>query len=404
MIQSPLRQIHEAAAGDFCSFGPPDVPADEVGAAESSTEVRVHSSKPIALVATFGEIEAEYAALRKSAGILDLPTNGIVVATGEDRVDLLNRLLSNDVKPVVDGRAVRAFLLTRQGRILADMLVSRGDDESFNLTVNAFVVDQVVEHLESFVFGENVQFVNGTSKFHTIAIHGPKCVEILKDAEDAGAATDRAALDESGNCCRIQVAGANVDVVRQDSAAEIGVELICPAEVIEDLYERLLTVGDEVGARAIGWMAYNMARLEAGSPLFLVDFGQDSLPHETGPVLSEAVSFTKGCYPGQEIVARIQSRGHPSKILAGLRFSVEELPMTGASVYEVAGEGDSMQGGEVVGAVTSASPGPMLGNDGVALAMMKYDHASPETEVFITAPTGAAIRGRVHALPFWCRS
>ncbi|MCC7406605.1 MAG: aminomethyltransferase family protein, partial [Phycisphaeraceae bacterium] len=137
--------------------------------------------------------------------------------------------------------------------------------------------------------------------------------------------------------------------------------------------------------RGIGWMAYNTARIEAGSPLFHVDFGPDSLPHETA-ILSQAVSFTKGCYLGQEIVARMQSLGHPKRLLVGLRLPDDRLPIAGSQVLTA--------DGQVVGAVTSSTLSPLLGQTAIALAVVKWGRHEPGTTLRVAAE-GAIVDARV---------
>ena len=133
-----------------------------------------------------------------------------------------------------------------------------------------------------------------------------------------------------------------VVAARRDQIGAPGLEIFCPLAEGESVAAALLEseAADDAGRRRIrpiGWYAYNVARIEAGTPLFNVDFGATNLPHETG-VLHDRVSFKKGCYPGQEIVARIESQGRPKQTLIGLRPVGDALPVAGAQVFEV-GEG-----------------------------------------------------------------
>src|SRR5690606_7440135 len=150
-----------------------------------------------------------------------------------------------------------------------------------------------------------------------------------------------------------------------------------------------------------GWHAYNVARIEAGWPIYMLDFGPDSLPHETG-VLHDRVSFTKGCYLGQEVVARMQSLGKPKQRLVGLRI---DAPPTGPDAVTaaavLAGPDPSS---EVVGAVTSAAISPMLGSAPVAFAMVKYKHTTPGTTLHLLVEGGGTVPATVQeGLTFWRR-
>jgi folate-binding protein YgfZ len=162
------------------------------------------------------------------------------------------------------------------------------------------------------------------------------------------------------------------------------------------LHERLLEIGLPGGLRAIGWHAYNMARIEAGTPIFLTDFGPGTLPHETGRrVLDQAVSFSKGCYPGQEVVARMQNLGHPKQVLTGIRIERDAVPMTGAFVLD-----RDADDAETIGAITSAAPCPMLGNIAGGFAMMQWSKANVGDVVFIDIE-GTRAPAHLSDTPLW---
>ena len=145
--------------------------------------------------------------------------------------------------------------------------------------------------------------------------------------------------------------------------------------------------------RPIGWLAYNTARIEADLPIYHIDFGPDTLPNETGPaLLGEMVSFTKGCYVGQEIVARLQNLGHPKRLLVGLKFADDRMPIAGSQVL-----GGDTDDGDVVGAVTSSTISPLRGNVAVALAMVQWASHEPGTELRVPAE-GQIIRATVQPL------
>jgi folate-binding protein YgfZ len=141
------------------------------------------------------------------------------------------------------------------------------------------------------------------------------------------------------------------------------------------------TAGGRRRARPAGWHAYNIARIEAGTPLHHVDFGTESLPHESG-VIGERVSFRKGCYLGQEVVARMESLGKPKQRLVGLRIAEDALPVAGSPVFELGADGAP---GNPVGSITSSTLSPMLGASSVAFAMVRTAHAEPGTVLGVPA-------------------
>ena len=155
---------------------------------------------------------------------------------------------------------------------------------------------------------------------------------------------------------------------------------------------------DGLRGRPIGWDAFNTARIEAGHALFHLDFGPDSLPAECGAqTFAEAVHLNKGCYPGQEAVARMHNMGHPKRVVAGLKC--EALPAAGAQVLE----GDetkrkSAPRGGQIGAITGSTMSPMLGATPLALAVVKWGRHAPGTQVAVEVD-GVAVKAEVVGLP-----
>jgi folate-binding protein YgfZ len=143
-------------------------------------------------------------------------------------------------------------------------------------------------------------------------------------------------------------------------------------------------------ARPIGWAAFNTTRIEAGRPLFGIDFDESVLPAETGQ-LSRAVSFTKGCYLGQEIVARMQARGQLARQLVGIKMENDLLPIAGNKIYDA----DQNE----IGSITSSTLSPVLSNLAICLGYVKKPFLTPGTRVHVPAE-GAMRIGTVTELPF----
>ena len=142
-------------------------------------------------------------------------------------------------------------------------------------------------------------------------------------------------------------ADSEIFVMRDDTTGSVGLHLFVPRHRAEAVWTTLLDLDATVGEgkrriRPIGWYAFNIARIEAGTPLMNVDFGPPHLPHETG-LLRQRVSFSTGCYPGQEVVARMENLGKPKQSLSGLRMTGEALPVAGDSVFP----SDGAEGGGV---------------------------------------------------------
>jgi folate-binding protein YgfZ len=344
------------------------------------------------LVATFGDVELEYAAIRRGAGLFDSPHLGTILVTGKDRIEFLNRMLTQELKGMETGEVRSAFWLNRQGRIQSDLLLIELGDRML-IVVDICQTASTVKTLREFVFAEDVEFKDISSEYHHIAIHGRQTIEFLTAA--CGLAPDRF---EACAANALTINFIELTLAHHDQAGEPGFDLIVPIENAPQIWNHLLsfTQDKDVRVRPIGWYAYNIARIEAGTPLFNIDFGPTNLPHETG-MLRERVSFTKGCYLGQEIVARMESLGKPKQMLVGLKMKEDLLPVADGQVFQIGADGGM---GSQVGAVTSSTLSPMLSAAPIAFAMIKTAHAAIGQEVLVNAE-GAQARAAIHPLKFW---
>ena len=399
-LHSPLTQAHLDRGGSILPYPDPADPA-----------------RFAAVVEAFGPIELEYAALRKGCVLLDQPQRGTIAVTGADRVEFLNRMLTQELTGLAPGESRRSFWLNRKGRIDADLRVTSlpepGPDQTgpdqvgpihapMLLDLDAHAVASTVESLTSYVFAEDIAITNATDALHRLGLHGPTATMLLAQASVPDTGEPVSALAPA-RACRVRVADRPVLVERWDWLGEIGLELTCSTPDAPAVYEALLHAGagDGPHPRPAGWHACNIARIEAGVPLYLLDFGPDSLPHETG-VLYDRVSFKKGCYLGQEVIARMESRGHSKHNLVGLRFEDEtnpDLPQadTGAQVF-AGGDED-----KPVGQVTSSSLSPMLGGTPVCFASVRTAQAGAGTRLLVEAG-GTRIGAVVQpGLAFWSR-
>lgn len=375
----------------------------------------------------FGHYEAEYAAIRQRVGLIHLPHRAVLRLTGDDRKDFLHRMLTQEINALKGGATTRAFQLNQKGRIVADIIVHHGDEDTW-LEMDRFDLPAVRDMYDSHLFADDVTLEDWTDQRTAFALHGPSSEALLKliSEEDP-----KPMAEMPGTHHVLTLAGVKVTAYRQDTCGVMGVGLWVPTESAADVYQALLSAAgfelDQPDAqtdpqaaaefaqrrraslrgRPIGWAAFNTARIEAGSPIFHVDFGQDSIPAETG-LLDEAVSFTKGCYLGQEIVARMQSLGHPKRLLVGLQIQGDQLPAAGTQVTEPAEEDQNPTGNntdtpaathKVIGGVTSSAVSPILGHQPVVFAVMKWGKHTPGTDVLIPAE-GGLVRAKVQGLRF----
>jgi folate-binding protein YgfZ len=284
--------------------------------------------------------------------------------------------------------------LNEKGRIIADLIVHHGDIDTW-LEADSCDLPGLQALYEKRLFTEDVAIANITADRVVLALHGPQTPALLQTL--GGAAAVRPA-EMPGTHHVIELAGRRLTAYRWDECGCMGVRLAVPVADAAAVYNALAEalggldpqveggVHRAITGRGIGWLAYNTARIEAGTPLYHVDFGPDALPAETG-ILDQAVSFTKGCYLGQEIVGRMKSQGHPKRVLVGLRFPDTRLPLAGAQVFDA---------GKIVGAVTSSALCPLLGNTAAGLGLVAWGKHRPGTLLTVAAEgqmVAAAVQG-----------
>lgn len=356
------------------------------------------------IVATFGDIEGEYAAIRKACALMDMAHRATVIVRGADRLEFLQRMLTQDVsrKALPPYRAARSFWLNRKGRIDADLRLIELEDRCV-IDVDAITAPGLVRTLGEFVFAEDVLFEGPGAAWRRIALHGPQARGAAAGAFARSQGPGLEAL-EPGGACVGEIAGVEVVIDRQDSTGEVGLEVLAPSDGVGRVWDALLEAGGGDAVQPAGWHAYNIARIEAGWALHLIDFGPESLAHETG-VLHDRVSFKKGCYLGQEVVARMDALGHPKQTLAALLIDPGASPEENAARQPEAGGAVLAETGEdSVGAVTSSALSPALGDAPVCFAQVRFKHSAPGTRLRVSAPAGLVSATVREGLAFWRRA
>jgi folate-binding protein YgfZ len=311
------------------------------------------------------DISTGYKALRTGAGIIDRSRLGRILLTGSDRRSYLQGLLTNDIAALTAGTGCYAALLTAQGRMIADMRVLELGDGVL-LDVPPHVTDAVRAHLERFVFSEDVEVRDVTDERAEIGVYGPGAGAILSSVTKAD--LDRLPLFGSSQAT---FDGSALLVVRSDEAGVDGYDVIVDRAAADTLTGALTGAGaalvDEEAAEAV--------RIEAGRPRFGQDMNEDTIPLEAG-IEDRAISRTKGCYVGQEVIIRVLDRGHGrvARRLVGLSLPPgAPVPAPGARIAS---------GEREIGRVTSAVLSPALGRP-IALGYVHRDFVSPGTDVTI---------------------
>jgi folate-binding protein YgfZ len=290
-------------------------------------------------------------------------------------------MLSNDLRLLKPAQGQDAAILNQQGKVLADVRVLCSEN-SFYLDFWEVLKDTIVEHLNRYLVADEVEIADRSEGYGILSIQGPDSESLLRELV-APAMLPGASMQHA----MVTVGGAAICVVRDSHTGEPGFDFIVPKANLEDVAQRLTETGKQFSATWVGEEAQEVLRIEAGIPRYGVDFTADNLLLEVG--LDQAVSFTKGCYLGQEVVERIRSRGHVNKKLVGLLVNGRETPHAGDAITAVDKE---------VGRVTSAVLSPCLGHP-IALGYLHRDFWNPGTTVHIKRHNGF-LSAAVTGLPF----
>ncbi len=333
--------------------------------------------------ASDGDAAAEYEVVRGGrAGLGDLSARGRIEVTGSEAVQFLNGLVTNDVKALEENHWMHAAFPNVQGRLVALARVLRLGQDHFLFDTEAATRERVLKTLERFTLAGDFRVTDTTAETALVTVQGARSAEVLRAALGADAAGTARGRVHSGS----EWEGQPLYVIRATHTAEDGFDLIVGAAGAHSLRAALA----DVGARHIGADAMEVLRIEAGEARYGVDVDETNVVLEAAP--QEAVSFTKGCYVGQEIIARIHWRGHVAKRLAGLAFDGRAIAKRDDKVMT--------PDGQTIGRLTSVAFSPAL-KQTVALGYVKYDYLAPGTEVRVVgADDGAQTEARVAALPF----
>jgi folate-binding protein YgfZ len=317
------------------------------------------------------DLEA-YRAVRHGAGVIDRSSEGRILVWGADRAGWLQGLLTNDVAALAPGSGCYAAWLTPQGRMLADARVLALHDRMLIDVPGARTAD-LARRLDQLIIMEDVRVENATARVGRLAVHGPRAASVVATA--LGAPHDAAALAQlSEHQNRVAQPSRGIDVVVAGArdAGVAGFDLYFPAVEAHSLLDRI----GSGGAAVVDAATWDVLRLEAARPIFGIDMDEDTIPLEAG-IESRAISFTKGCYVGQEVIVRVRDRGHGrvARRLVGLLEG--EGPTSSGPLAR--GSRLYLQGREV-GKVTSAAWSPTLKRQ-IALGYVARDAAAPGTRV-----------------------
>jgi folate-binding protein YgfZ len=325
----------------------------------------------------YGDAAAEYAAVRGSAGLLDHGHHGVLEVTGRDRAKFLHAMVSNDITSLTPGGGAAATFLDIHGKIQVALTVWVLEDRILLVTPPGRA-EKTMEDFDKYLFAEKAFFRDATGESALLVLAGPAAPAM------AARITGATPPDTAWSHVMGTLGGRDVRVVRGGGdTGEAEIWLVAAASDGPSLWSA--AVG--AGAVPVGLVAWDALRVEAGTALLGHDFDDTVLLPEIP--FAHLVSYTKGCYIGQEVVVRIRDRGHVNRLLTGLRLEGGLVPRHGAEVRV---------GEDTIGRVTSGTWS--FGMDGpVALAFVKRAHSVPGTAVTVVIDDHP-VRAAVSALPF----
>jgi tRNA-modifying protein YgfZ len=344
----------------------PEAKAPPEGATRGAADPPIGRRRPLSMLKAMASIDVigtDYRVLTEACGLLDRSERGKLALTGADAAGFLQGQVSNDVEGLVSGTGCFAAFLTPKGKMLGDLRILNAGDELL-LDTERVALQPLFNMIRRFSIGYQVELHKRTLECGLLSLIGPEAIAL------AGA--DALPAEENAHTA-LSIGGVQARAIRTD----VGIDLLCDAGDTDALRAAL----EEAGAIAIGERAVECLRIERGRPRYGIDLDDSVIPQEAG-LNERAVSFTKGCYVGQETVARLFYRGKPNRQLRGVALSGPAEPGD-ELVFE----------GRTVGRLTSVAQSPRFGAIGLALVRRQ---APPGTTVTI----GESLTAEVRELPF----
>jgi tRNA-modifying protein YgfZ len=324
----------------------------------------------------FGSPQAEYEAATTRAALFDLGEWTQLEISGADRVRFIHNFCTNDIKRLKSGEGCEAFVPNVKGRVLGHIFVA-ATESSLWIDADPAQAERLVSHFDRYVINEKVEIADRAAEWAELVVVGQEAanrigrlgveVEGLKNLEHRP--------------CDI---GGAVRVRRFDVEPHRGFAFLVSRKRIAELRDRL----SQAGVTPAGWQVWTALRIEAGLPVYGVDISDENLAQEVARTKT-AISFTKGCYLGQEPIARIDAMGHVNRELRSLRIDGALVPSAGAGVF-----GDAA-GATQVGTITS-SAFSFGTKSPVAMALLRSNLSAPGSQVFVKVEGGMAA-----ATVFW---
>ena len=327
----------------------------------------------------YGDVGAEYEQLRTGAGVVDHEARGRLRIEGPRAAEMLNGLVTNDVAQLPTGRSLYAAALTPKGKIVADVRIHRLEDEAFLVDAPVRAHAGWMAMVRKYVNPRLAPYQDVSADTIVLAVAGARSANVVRQALGG------APLPElpSNSSAAVSAFGVPLTLMRVPDLWDHAWEILAPVSARESLWSAL----SDAGAVPVGLAAWEIARVESGRPEWGLDMDDGTIPQEANFDALHAISYTKGCYVGQEVVARIHFRGHVNRHLRGVVCG-DLLPPMHATLHDAAGK--------TVGDTRSAVRSPRLG--AIALAMVRREVEAGST--LAARWEGGESRVEVVPLPF----
>ncbi len=334
------------------------------------------------IVSVYTDPAQEYLAAKTRCAVYDCSNLGQIELGGADRLDLLHRISTNEVRNLSPGEGQVNIFTNEKGRIIDRVMLLNCDSVTRIITSPANG-DTILQWLDRFIFIEDVRATNLQKEWAALALYGPQSEALIHSLfPDLGAGS-------ISNFCFRKVVWREMPIIVQRTAelAVPGFNLLIPTATITEFWDALLMNHGEVVPQPLGLEAFEALRIEAGWPAFGQDFDDQVNPHEAQMI--SYVSFEKGCYIGQEVIARLDTYDKVQKYLAGIEIESERVPQKGDTVSVA---------GNQIGEVTSAAYSFGL-KHAIALALVKAKSIRQAAEVVVHSEA-EDLTGRLVTLPF----
>lgn len=335
----------------------------------------------------YGDISAEHAAVRRQVGVSDLSHRGKLRVTGDDRIKWLQSVTSNDILPLKPGQGCYSSFLTHKGKMLTYFRVYIQPDQVFVEDVGD-IGDTTFQALRKFLlYGTKAKLENCRETWSLLLVSGPKAAAALRTA--FGCEPSSLGLLEFVS---VDIAGRSAMIIRTEETGEEDFEILLPAEAAPAAWDHIMQAGQVDGIKPFGSQTREALRMEAGLPQAGPDLNEEIVPPEAN-LEQKAFSLSKGCYPGQEVVARMDTYGSVRRRLVGLILEDAVIPARGAKLYS---------GDREVGWISSATQSPQL-RSVIAFGFPLRDFSKPGTALAVDVQ-GSRHQAVVRALPFYTRT